>query len=1217
MFYDNPYEKLTQKSCVIGNDVWIGVDSIIRRGVTIGDGVVIGANSFVNSDIPDYAIAAGSPAKILKLRFTPERIAAVQTSKWWDYDLVEAKAVLRSLETGAEAPPSRADKAKENRNNKFLALMFSKDRAMRLDVVLRSLTSHCRDLDGANMHIQVLYTSSSYFHERQYRQMAEWFPHVTFVRQGDFKKDLLTCLKGHDHVFFMVDDNIFVKDFLTKDIVAALERNPRAIGFSLRLGRNTTYCYMLKKDQPLPAFRADEDLLLFDWTASESDFGYPLEVSSSVYRVADIEPLVNNVEFSNPNTLEALMDGNKSAFKASKPDLLCYGTSVAFCNPANMVQTVFTANRARRDDDYGSDKLANIFAKGYRINIERYSGFIPVSCHEEVDYLFERRDGPARDAHVLPLDTPLATIGILNQNGLEEIKACPESLAAHPTAAAPTLPLHIEGGLSAEETLDRILRSGLWKKGEPLRLHLGCGENHLDGYVNVDYPPSEHTVMTRLAADIFADIEKLDLPDWSVGEVRLHHVFEHFNRSSALALLIRWHRWLRIGGVLYIETPDLIGNAKVLLSDISLKQKMAVVRHLAGSHEALWANHVDHWFPERFEHTLEKLGFEKIVTRSVNWQQEPHANVHAAGLKARHMALTELLDAADAILWESTVAPSETAVYEVWRKDLRDKIRQNGGNGALDAQRGGPPPHMDLLKGAKVSFDSSEFGGRTGEVEVLPIDTPLVTIGILNHNGLEQIKVCLEAVARNTPEDHEIIVVDNGSTDGSVEFLRSLSRIVLIENPKNLGPTTRNRFLSLARGRHIVFLDNDTIVTKDWLTRLIELAASDRGVGIVGACANYASGLQLVQNTSYKNIQELEQFAAKRAAEYVNTLWPSPRLVTMCVLLKRELLERIGGLDESFGMFGFEDDDYAIRATISGFKSVVAPGVFIHHTGGPQGRGDKQYNAWLCESWEVFKKKWGLPGETEYGTYDIGAILRTHSFDSAKHYVPLPDRSSIEKLIHSRSPQKGGPEEGSRGSGLAKKTAGSSESSDGPLVSIIILNVNGRKDIEACLDSIARNTTESHEVIVLDNGSTDGSVDYLRGRTDILLIESPVNMGVAPGRAKAMAYACGRHMVLLDSDTLITSGWIAGFLAHIDSNKQIGMMGPRSNYVSGTQVVPKARYGTVAELRGVRQEVARETSRPGFARLTGHRFLYVYHEGSPEQDRLHRPLVRQVRFRGR
>ena len=189
-------------------------------------------------------------------------------------------------------------------------------------------------------------------------------------------------------------------------------------------------------------------------------------------------------------------------------------------------------------------------------------------------------------------------------------------------------------------------------------------------------------MQTGVAADIFADIVDLDFPDSTVDEVRLHHVFEHFNRSTALALLVRWHKWLKMGGKLHIETPDLMGNARLLLSDLSWKVKMAVVRHLAGSHEASWANHIDHWFPERFVHTLERLGFEKIDTRSVNWQQEPYlANVHAVGIKARHMSEADLLRAADEILWESTVATSETGdCMRCGRKSFERKSHQTPAN---------------------------------------------------------------------------------------------------------------------------------------------------------------------------------------------------------------------------------------------------------------------------------------------------------------------------------------------------------------------------------------------------------------------------------------------------------------------------------------------------------------------------------------------------------
>ena len=98
LFYDNPYEKLTEKDCSIGNDVCIGVDAIISRGVRIGNGAVIGANSTVIKDIPAYAVAVGSPARVIKYRFDKEKIAKIEQSKWWEYDLAKARELISEQE---------------------------------------------------------------------------------------------------------------------------------------------------------------------------------------------------------------------------------------------------------------------------------------------------------------------------------------------------------------------------------------------------------------------------------------------------------------------------------------------------------------------------------------------------------------------------------------------------------------------------------------------------------------------------------------------------------------------------------------------------------------------------------------------------------------------------------------------------------------------------------------------------------------------------------------------------------------------------------------------------------------------------------------------------------------------------------------------------------------------------------------------------------------
>jgi acetyltransferase-like isoleucine patch superfamily enzyme len=88
-FFEHPYDPY--KETVIGSDVWIGENSFIKGGVTVGDGAVIGAHSVVTHDVPPYAIVAGTPAKIIRFRFDEETIKALLELKWWDFSDDELK----------------------------------------------------------------------------------------------------------------------------------------------------------------------------------------------------------------------------------------------------------------------------------------------------------------------------------------------------------------------------------------------------------------------------------------------------------------------------------------------------------------------------------------------------------------------------------------------------------------------------------------------------------------------------------------------------------------------------------------------------------------------------------------------------------------------------------------------------------------------------------------------------------------------------------------------------------------------------------------------------------------------------------------------------------------------------------------------------------------------------------------------------------------------
>ncbi len=89
---------LKTTSAEIGNDVWCGANAVIMQGVKIGDGAVIGANAVVTHDIPDYAVAVGMPARIIRYRFDPNTIELIKESNWFNHDIEHAKKAIKSLE---------------------------------------------------------------------------------------------------------------------------------------------------------------------------------------------------------------------------------------------------------------------------------------------------------------------------------------------------------------------------------------------------------------------------------------------------------------------------------------------------------------------------------------------------------------------------------------------------------------------------------------------------------------------------------------------------------------------------------------------------------------------------------------------------------------------------------------------------------------------------------------------------------------------------------------------------------------------------------------------------------------------------------------------------------------------------------------------------------------------------------------------------------------
>ena len=332
----------------------------------------------------------------------------------------------------------------------------------------------------------------------------------------------------------------------------------------------------------------------------------------------------------------------------------------------------------------------------------------------------------------------------------------------------------------------------------------------------------------------------------------------------------------------------------------------------------------------------------------------------------------------------------------------------------------------------------------------------LVSIIVLVHNQLYYTKQCLDSLFRYTDQPFELIVVDNNSTDGTPEYLNELRRRVVdvggwrvktgqesdrtewhanaadqvmlvgesssvlggdhgkaegepacrsfkvIRNEKNLGfAGGNNQGLAVASGEYLLLLNNDIVVTPGWLSRMVNCIERGPQVGIVGPMSNHVSGPQLLKDVSYDtgSLVGLNEFARDHAARFHGQAQAFWRVVGFCMLIKKEVVAKIGGLDSRYGQGNFEDDDFSLRSSLAGFESWIAQDAFVHHFGNRTFFGAAiDYNQSLNNNWEVFKKKWGIPPDVPYGApYDRMKLL-SQRFMAHEHYFPIKPVSSSQAV---------------------------------------------------------------------------------------------------------------------------------------------------------------------------------------------------------------------------
>lgn len=222
---------------------------------------------------------------------------------------------------------------------------------------------------------------------------------------------------------------------------------------------------------------------------------------------------------------------------------------------------------------------------------------------------------------------------------------------------------------------------------------------------------------------------------------------------------------------------------------------------------------------------------------------------------------------------------------------------------------------------------------KTTQMEPAP---PAVAVIILNWNGRDHLAPCLSSLCAQTYTDFEIIVVDNGSTDGSQQWLcEHYPQVRLIENAGNLGfAAANNQAIRITRAEYIALLNNDTVAEPGWLEALVAAAESDPGIGMVASKMLLASSPGTIDSAGIA----IDRAGIAWGREGGRPDRPAATGAPVeifgasggAALYRRALLDDIGLFDEAFFAY-LEDVDLAWRAQWAGWRSVYAPDAVVWH----------------------------------------------------------------------------------------------------------------------------------------------------------------------------------------------------------------------------------------------------------------------------------------------
>ena len=236
--------------------------------------------------------------------------------------------------------------------------------------------------------------------------------------------------------------------------------------------------------------------------------------------------------------------------------------------------------------------------------------------------------------------------------------------------------------------------------------------------------------------------------------------------------------------------------------------------------------------------------------------------------------------------------------------------------------------------------------------------SPVCDLVLLSWNHLEETRPCLESLLDTTRVPSRLLIVDNGSEPDVRAFLSAITprgaitEVTLLQNERNEGfPKGMNRGIEVSRAPFVCLLNNDLRFTTGWLQELIDVAKANPAIGVINPTSSTFGNYPPKGMSLQAYADRLKLFRG----EYVEV----GMCIGFCMLIKREVLDRIGGLSEEVERIFFEDEDFCMRSQQAGFQSVVARGSYVYHAEHRTVWKMPEREALFTKNRDWLRSKWG------------------------------------------------------------------------------------------------------------------------------------------------------------------------------------------------------------------------------------------------------------------